>query len=46
MAGLVAGAERASWRQAGRFAEEIPGGGELGSFEGIRRHAPGQPILV
>jgi DNA-binding transcriptional regulator YiaG len=46
MASFVVCAERASWRQAGRFAEKIPGAGELRSFEDLRRQAPGQPILV
>jgi len=46
MASFVVCAERASWQQAGRFAERIPGTGELRSFEDLRRHAPGRPILV
>jgi DNA-binding transcriptional regulator YiaG len=46
MASFVVCAERASWQQAGRFAEKIPGTGELRSFDDRRWHALGEPILV
>src|SRR5688572_24396067 len=46
MASFVVCAERASWQQAGRFAEKYPVGGDLRRFVDLRRHTPGRPILV
>src|SRR5262245_22301681 len=46
MARVVVCAARASWQQAGRFAEKVLGDVELRSFEDVVRRTPVQPILV
>src|SRR5262245_31650789 len=46
MARVVVCAARASWQQAGRFAEKVLGDVELRSFEDVVRRTPVEPILV
>src|SRR5262245_10094760 len=46
MARVVVCAARASWQQAGRFAEKALGDVELRTFEDVVRRTPVQPILV